>query len=170
MLDNDAQLGFYSPRDFYTIHIIDLDPTTVTFDNVEDVPKYEISEEAYDSLDVNFRKFKEEMVRTKPDVMKPNAPQVDDEFQAEEAKEINVGNRCRVNPGERRGVVRFVGKMSTFNPGWYVGVELDQPLGKNNGEHGGVRYFECEGNRVIFLRPSAVEVGNFRPIEDDDEV
>ena len=170
MLDNDAQLGFYSPRDFYTIHIIDLDPSTVNFDNMEGVPKYEISEEAYDSLDVNFRKFKEVLVKTQPDLVKPNNQQVDDEFQAEEAREIQVGNRCRINPGDKRGVVRYVGKMSTFKPGWFVGVELDEPLGKNNGGHGGVRYFECQQNMGLFLRPSAVEVGNFRPYEEDDEV
>lgn len=171
MLDNDSQLGIFNPQDFYTIHIIDLDPSTVNFDNLDDVPKYEMSDEAYDALDVNFRKFKEELIKNKPDLVKPNNPQVYDDYQVEEAKEIEVGNRCRINPGDRRGVVRFVGKMVTFHPGWYVGVELDEPLGKNDGSHGGRRYFECPANRGIFLRPNAVEVGNYRPYDEDpDEI
>ena len=171
MLDNESLLGQYHPQDYYTIHIIDLDPSTVTFDNLDDVPKYEISEESYNALDINFRKFKEEMIKAKPDVMKNAKPEIDDESYADLAREIQIGNRCRVNPGDKRGVVRFVGKMPTFLPGWFVGIELDEPLGKNDGSHNGTRYFQCDLNRGLFIRPSAVEIGNFRPYEEDpDEI
>lgn len=169
MNDNESQLGVYNPKDFYTIHIIDLDPSTVNFDNIEDVPKYEISEEAYDALDVNFRKFKQELKKTNPDLMKPNTNEASDDFQAEFAAEIQVGNRCKMNPGDKRGTVKYVGKMSTFKPGWWIGIQLDEPLGKNDGTHGGHRYFECLPNYGIFVRPSTVEVGNFRPIDEDPD-
>ncbi|OMJ73752.1 hypothetical protein SteCoe_27496 [Stentor coeruleus] len=171
MLDNESKLGFYNPQDFYTIHIVDLDPSTVDLDNVENVDKYEISEEAYNALDVNFRKFKEEMKKSNPDLMKPNKPQVDDEHQADLIGDISVGNRCRINPGDKRGTVRFVGKIQTLNPGYWIGIELDEPLGKNDGSHSGNKYFECTPKHGIFVRPSAVEVGNFRPYDEDpDEI
>ena len=51
---------------------------------------------------------------------------------------VNVGVRVEVR--RRPGVVRFMGETS-FASGVWVGVELDTPDGKNNGEVNGVRYF-----------------------------
>ncbi|KAF3783188.1 Tubulin-folding cofactor B [Nymphaea thermarum] len=52
--DNQRPLGFYSPRDGYRLHIIDLDPSSVTaggwLEDTSAVEKYTISEEAYDKL------------------------------------------------------------------------------------------------------------------------
>jgi tubulin-specific chaperone B len=169
MLDNDSTLGSFNPQDYYTIHIIDLDPSTVNLDNLEDVPKYTISEEAYNALDVNVRKFKEEKMKTHPDLMKPNNPPIDDDYQLEEAKEIQVGQRCKVCIGDKRGVVRYVGKVPSFKLGWFVGVELDEFQGKNDGTHGGVRYFETLPNKGVFVRPAAIEIGNFQPLSDDPD-
>jgi hypothetical protein len=49
---------------------------------------------------------------------------------------IPIGSRCEVEslePGLRkRGVVRFVGP-TKFSSGVWVGIEYDEPLGKNNG-------------------------------------
>ena len=169
MVDNEAQLGSFSPLDYYTIHIIDLDPSTVNYDNVEDVPKYQISEEAYNALEDNFRKFREAKIKYNTDAKKTNV--VDDDFQGDLAREIQIGQRCRINPGDKRGEVKFVGKIPTLKPGWFVGVELDEPLGKNDGSNNGVRYFLCQPNRGVFLRPNAVEIGNFRPYDEDpDEI
>lgn len=171
MNDNDAQLGLYGPHDFYLIHIIDLDPATINIDNLEDVPKYEISEEAYAQRDNTFRKFKEQQMKQNPDLMKPNKPQIDEEFQREFIDGVNVGDRCKLNPGDKRGTVRYVGKVPEGQPGYYVGLELDEPLGKNDGTIKGTRYFQCPENHGLFVRPNTIEVGNFRPyIEDPDEL
>jgi len=170
MSDNDKQLMNYSPYDYYTIHIIDMDPTTINFDNLEDVPKYEISEESYNSRNDTFRKFKEEQMKKNPDLMKPKK-QVEDNYLEQEAMEIQVGNRCKVNPGEKRGTVRYVGKVPEAQPGYFLGVELDEPLGKNDGSIKGTRYFECQPSFGVFVRPNAVEVGDFKPYDEDpDEI
>lgn len=55
----------------------------------------------------------------------------------------------------RQATVRFVGS-THFAPGDWVGVELDEPTGKNDGSVQGERYFDCEPGFGMFIRPSAV--------------
>jgi len=51
--------------------------------------------------------------------------------------------------------------------GAWVGVRLDEPTGKNEGEVGGKRYFDAEGrNRGVFVRPERVEVGAFEVVDE----
>ena len=56
-----------------------------------------------------------------------------------------------------RGLVRFYGPTS-FSSGKWVGVELSEPVGKNDGTVQGVKYFTCKPNYGMFLRPSQVKV------------
>lgn len=59
----------------------------------------------------------------------------------------------------KRGVIKYVGK-TRFAPGVWVGIELTEPSGKNNGSVNGVEYFSCSrpGNYGIFVSPALVEV------------
>jgi tubulin-specific chaperone B len=54
----------------------------------------------------------------------------------EEDTDIQVDSRCQVESTEpgfhKRGTVRFVGK-TEFATGVWVGVEYDEPIGKNDG-------------------------------------
>lgn len=52
-------------------------------------------------------------------------------------------------------VVRYVGDTDA-RPGVWVGVELDRPLGCNDGSAMGKRYFTCAQGHGLFVRPSAV--------------
>merc|ERR1712113_1227154 len=51
----------------------------------------------------------------------------------------------RVDAMGRNGVVRFVGT-TNFQPGLWVGIELDGPDGKTDGTVKGISYFRCEPN------------------------
>ncbi|XP_030051987.1 CAP-Gly domain-containing linker protein 4 isoform X2 [Microcaecilia unicolor] len=69
--------------------------------------------------------------------------------------DIQVGDKVLV-VGQRLGTVRFYGKTS-FAPGFWCGVELDKPHGKNDGSVGGVQYFTCPPKHGIFAPPSRVQ-------------
>ncbi|XP_020532175.1 tubulin-folding cofactor B isoform X2 [Amborella trichopoda] len=132
LTDNMSPLGVFSPQDGYRMHVIDLDPSSVTaggwLEDTSLVEKYSISEDAYDKLGGTFRKFKEKLASEKP-----SANIVTDNYMEDLCKTIKVGDRCEVEPGEKRGVVKFVGKAGTLAPGFWVGVQYDEPLGKHDG-------------------------------------
>merc|ERR1719506_3362348 len=58
----------------------------------------------------------------------------------------------RVDVARGRGSVRFVGEVK-FAEGVWVGVDLDEPNGKHNGEVDGERYFFCQDKHGVFVRP-----------------
>ncbi len=56
-----------------------------------------------------------------------------------------------------RGTVRFCGT-TAFQPGRWVGMELSEPRGKNDGSVAGKRYFTCKMNYGIFVKFSQVKI------------
>lgn len=60
----------------------------------------------------------------------------EESHKTEEVVEIQVGSRCQVKSAEpgfhKRGTVRFVGE-TKFSVGVWIGVEYDEPIGKNDG-------------------------------------
>jgi dynactin 1 len=67
---------------------------------------------------------------------------------------LGVGQTVELNDG-RQAIVRFVGATG-FAPGEWVGVELDEGSGKNDGSVKGERYFDCSPNHGMFLRAAGV--------------
>jgi hypothetical protein len=57
---------------------------------------------------------------------------------------LQVGDRCEVEPGAKRGTVRFVGRAEALGRGFWVGVQYDEPLGKHDGMyvHSQTHYIE----------------------------
>ncbi|XP_059841666.1 CAP-Gly domain-containing linker protein 4-like isoform X5 [Hypanus sabinus] len=69
--------------------------------------------------------------------------------------DIQIGDRVVV-VGQRSGTARFYGK-TNFAPGYWYGIELDKPNGRNNGSVGGVQYFTCQPKHGVFAPPSRVQ-------------
>ncbi|XP_050439268.1 restin homolog isoform X12 [Adelges cooleyi] len=65
--------------------------------------------------------------------------------------ELKVGDRVIISSGQgsKLGVLRYRGA-AQFAPGEWCGIELDDPLGKNNGSVEGIKYFECEDKFGLF--------------------
>jgi tubulin-specific chaperone B len=86
--------------------------------------------------------------------------------------DIPIGSRCEVESTEpglhKRGTVRFVGTTEFGNAGVWVGIEYDEPMGKNDGSVDGKRYFTCAPKFGVFVRPDKVRVGDY-PVKDPFE-
>ncbi|KAI7340764.1 hypothetical protein KC315_g525 [Hortaea werneckii] len=67
---------------------------------------------------------------------------------------LAVGQKIELNDG-RLAQVRFVGT-THFQTGDWVGVQLEEATGKNDGSVKGERYFDCEQGYGMFLRPAGV--------------
>lgn len=117
-------------------------------------------------------------VQNEDEADKPNkqvtAEEDDPEYNEESVKGIEVGMRCQVIVGGRRGRVAYVGLVPEIaGGGYWCGIVFDEPVGKSDGSvKGGKRYFEAPGpNYGGFLRGKNLKVGEFpeRNILDDDE-
>jgi tubulin-folding cofactor B len=96
-----------------------------------------MSEEDYEKLPENFRKWKKELLKNNPQLINQNqgafpVGELDSEYMAELASTIAVGSRCKLENGHR-GEVSYVGKVPDLGLGYFVGVRLDEPYGNSNG-------------------------------------
>jgi len=176
VLDDDTKsLGFYGTRDYQALKVEDTNPSsslTGQLTDVSQVEKYEISDEAYAKRQDTVLAYKQrhQVGRFAPkDQESPKAIAV--------IPNIPIGSRCQIETSEKdflkRGTVRFAGetKFSTQGGVW-VGIEYDEPFGKNDGSVQGERYFSCKPNYGAFVRPDRVQVGDFPEVglDIDEEI
>jgi tubulin-folding cofactor B len=130
------------------------------------------------------------VIRDEPDVHDPSTDDdnigrhetISEEYDETSVAGIEVGQRCEVNPGSRRGVVSYVGLVPELpGGGYWVGVTFDEPVGKTDGSvpcpqgksSNTKRYFTAMEQYASFIRGKNVQVGDFpeRDILDelDDE-
>lgn len=191
MSDDSKMLGFYSVLSGMEIHVIDTDPFSLSrgggLTDTSLVEKYRMDEEVYDKRSGTMREFIREQRKKDPNFkLKPKlGPGAVGAAGADEntpppgidsVASISVGDRCEITPGERRGTVKFIGEIPEIKAGGYwVGVQLDEPSGSNDGSVKGERKFECPDKYGAFVRGANVAVGDFpeRDIfgsDDDDEI
>lgn len=90
--------------------------------------------------------------------------------------DIPIGSRCEVESTEpglhKRGTVRYVGPTEFGSAGGiWVGIEYDEPMGRNDGSVEGKRYFTCSPKFGAFVRADKVRVGDYPvldPFEDEE--
>lgn len=70
--------------------------------------------------------------------------------------DFRVGQTVELQDG-RIATVQFVGS-AHFAAGDWIGVELEDTTGKNDGSVQGERYFDCEPGHGMFVRPAAAIV------------
>ncbi|KAI9505873.1 hypothetical protein GGI25_001277 [Coemansia spiralis] len=165
--DGTKMLGYYPVEDYMSLRVTSTNPsgTQVNFNDESQVEKYVMDDDEYDKRTDSVRAFKRRHNMGRfADAKSAMSIDEEDEFKVEAAT-ISVGNRCEVavvgsTDFARRGTVRFVGKTS-FRPGYWVGIEYDEPVGKNGGTVDGVEYFKCAFQHGSFVRPDKVTVGDF---------
>lgn len=67
---------------------------------------------------------------------------------------IEIGSKVLVGSttaSAKKGTVRFIGE-THFAPGEWLGVELIEKEGKNDGSINDIRYFTCQPEYGIFAR------------------
>ncbi|PHH81492.1 hypothetical protein CDD82_639 [Ophiocordyceps australis] len=70
--------------------------------------------------------------------------------------DFKPGQTVQLSDG-RRGTVRFAGQ-THFQVGEWVGVELEEKTGKNDGSVQGQRYFDCPMGYGMFVKPVMVTI------------
>ncbi|KAK5045012.1 hypothetical protein LTR84_010160 [Exophiala bonariae] len=159
---------------------------TFNFQDLSAIEKYQMPEEQYAQLDdsVLAWKRKQKLGRFDPNAKSAQELAVERLRHDQEmvtSRGIEAGQRCRVgNDDSRRGTVRFTGEIPGLGGAReagcvWIGVELDEPVGRNDGtvnvetEDGGQqtrRVFECRDKYGVLARPEKIQVGDFPPLDD----
>lgn len=183
-LDNDENLlGSYHIDDGFRLHVVDPQGTAAHYHDVSKVEKYELSTDEYNNRSDSVRAFKQKMkigqfseIDPEEQAKKEEEKKKKEEEQAKKEKLIaeNVGSRCEIripNQAFRRGKVAYAGT-TKFKAGFWVGVQYDEPVGKNDGSVDGVKYFECLPKYGGFVKAATVEIGDFpeEGLDSEDEI
>ncbi|ODM93727.1 Tubulin-folding cofactor B [Orchesella cincta] len=170
LTDDNLTLSQVHVKSGMKIHVIDSSDNIFDEDNPDAAFKYD--EEDYHQRDESMRKFLMKNKLGKFDEEKAKKKLEEEEKEVKLSESIKASDRCEVkvpaNP-VRRGEVKYVGKVH-FKEGIWVGIQYDEPLGKNDGTVEGKRYFECKPKYGGFVRPSNVTVGDFPEVDELDEI
>ncbi|CCU82412.1 unnamed protein product [Blumeria hordei] len=163
----------FSP--YAEIHVIDLRPPGMrpNYSDPSQVPKFELPLDQYEQKTDSVLAWKKANNLGR---FNPAAPSHDKQRrQAIETeihdRQIEVGRRCRVSGEDsRRGVIMYIGEVDEIPDGGgkWIGIQLDEPVGRNDGSLGGKRYWGKDGDLKsgVFVRPQKVEVGQFPVLND----
>ena len=70
---------------------------------------------------------------------------------------IEVGDRVTVIATGLQGIVRFSGP-TDFAGGHFIGIDLDDPKGKNDGSVENIKYFNAAPNHGLFVRSGQLKL------------
>jgi len=171
-LDSDQSLGSCGVTSGMHLKVLDMNPAgnlTGQFTDTSRVEKFEISKENYESRSNTIKAFKERNKLGRFSERRQESPH------SMSTGHISIGDRVRVESEadlDKRGTVRFIGTTDFGKPKGadWVGIEYDEPVGRNDGSVNGERYFFCAMNHGAFVRPDRVRVGDFPPLTDLEEM
>lgn len=78
-----------------------------------------------------------------------------------ELSELQIGQAVELLDG-RNAIVRYLGNPH-FAAGDWVGVELEDASGKNDGAVKGQRYFDCLPSHGMFVKPTGIRIEEDEP-------
>ncbi|KAK2054271.1 CAP-Gly domain-containing protein [Colletotrichum caudatum] len=175
--EDNARLTTFPLAPYAELHVSDTRPAGArpNFTDTSGVEKYVMPEDEYAKKSDSVLAWKkaQKLGRFDPEAPSHEQAKIDALKQEIEQKGIQVGKRCRVGGEDsRRGTVKYVGDVKEIPGGLgpWIGVHLDEPVGKNDGSIAGTRYWGEESTlkHGVFVRPERVEVGDW-PVLDDLE-
>ncbi|KAI1816389.1 CAP Gly-rich domain-containing protein [Poronia punctata] len=174
-----TQLHNFPLAPYAELQVTDTRPPNarVNFNDTTGVAKYVMPVEEYEKKSDSVLAWKknEKLGRFNPDAPSLEKAKLDANEQEIRSRGIEVGKRCRVGgDDDRRGEIKFVGEVKEIpgTLGAWVGVHLDEPVGKNDGSIGGTRYWGQESamKHGVFVRPERVEVGDWPVLNDLEDM
>ncbi|KAF8477273.1 CAP Gly-rich domain-containing protein [Kalaharituber pfeilii] len=178
--EENTQVASFPFQPYAELHVADLRPPSArpNFVDTSAVEKYTMPDQKYEELQDTVLAWKKRQQLGRFDPNKPNLELEKLRKMQEEidVRGIAVGKRCRVGGAalDRRGTVRYVGLVEQIpGEGLWVGIENDEPVGKNDGSISGHRYFHCKPKHGSFIRPDRVDIGDYPVLnflEDMEEI
>jgi len=196
-LDDDSRsLSGYGVTTGMTLRVVDTNPQSIvkatsgatdSAGGDSEQPSFVLSDKAYESRPSTVRSFLKTLRKDRPDLFnKPkdtnnkgggvvdgtendnNKERAQEETLEQVSARIKLKQRCKVDPGDIRGEVAYVGPRPTTRGVW-VGVTLDEPLGNTDGSDGGGSLFQCRGPRYgLWATPTDVQIGDYPPLDPFD--
>ncbi|KAG6132993.1 hypothetical protein E4U28_006322 [Claviceps purpurea] len=177
--EDETQLFSYPLTPYAELHVADTRPPSArpNYTDTSAVEKYVMPEQEYEKKSDSVLAWKKAQKLGRFDPNAPNQEKARLDALEEEVRQrgIQTGKRCRVGGEDtRRGVVKYVGEVSEIpnGLGQWVGVQLDEPVGKNDGSINGNRYWgePSSMKHGVFVRPERVEIGEFPPMDDLEDM
>ncbi|KAK6825181.1 tubulin cofactor B [Apiospora arundinis] len=175
--EDNTYLASFPLAPYAELQVIDTRPAgqRPNYTDTSGVEKYVMPADEYEKKTDSVLAWKkaEKLGRFNPDAPSMEQAKIDAFLQEIKSRHIEVGKRCRVGGEDtKRGEIKYVGDVKEIPGalGAWVGVQLDEPVGKNDGSIGGTRYWGQESTMKhgVFVRPERVEVGDW-PVLDDLE-
>lgn len=158
---SSKNLSDFKVESGWTLQVTDTDasslvatPALLGLDTV--APKYNSTKR-----DAGFADFMS--TKKKKAIPKKRVPATDDTGK-DAAEKLTVGMLVKTKSGAY-GCVRFIGKVDVLPLGYWAGVELETPDGRNSGEVKGCKLFECQEMHGMVCRPDDLTIRN----ADDEE-
>ncbi|KAF3355935.1 hypothetical protein VD0004_g9158 [Verticillium dahliae] len=177
--DEDAvTLTSYPLAPYAELHVVDTRPINAQPNfNDTSVEKFVLPVEEYEKKTDSVLAWKkaQKLGRFDPDAPSHEQAKIEAFERDIQQRGIAAGRRCRVGGDDtRRGVIKYVGEVPAIpgGAGPWVGVHLDEPVGKNDGSIQGTRYWGEESalKHGVFVRPERVEVGDWPVLDDLDDM
>ncbi|KAI1863943.1 uncharacterized protein JN550_009222 [Neoarthrinium moseri] len=177
--DDDVHLSNFPLQAYAELHVADTRPAGArpNYTDTSNVEKYVMPEEEYEKKTDSVLAWKkqEKLGRFNPEAPSLEQAKIAASLQEVQSRGIAVGKRCRVGGDDaRRGIIQYVGDVKEIPGvlGAWVGVQLDEPVGKNDGSIGGTRYWGQESTMKhgVFVRPERVEAGDWPALDDLEDM
>ncbi|PVU95546.1 hypothetical protein BB561_001745 [Smittium simulii] len=143
IMEDGALIGKFGIFEYDTIEVNGINnQRLVDFDDLSKVEKYEIPDEEYEKLENTVLSFKKK----------------------NQIGRFNETENARQDSAKAQAIK--ADSPTEFASGIWIGVKLDEPLGKNDGSVNGVTYFTCMADYGSFVKPESVECGDFPELMD----